>query len=130
MMMRPDQLPSPNSQRPKQLTLGVGSGELAVDIPLWSMRPASVLMRVVTIVGAVLFGGSSSLLACPQCFGAEETSMIDGAKLGVLVMLAILFAVQGGFVAFFLYLRKRAKRIADIELETEWSELQRSPRTS
>ena len=43
--------------------------------------------------------------------------MIDGAKLGVLVMLAILFAVQGGFVAFFLYLRKRAKRSADIELD-------------
>ena len=77
----------------------------------------------------VLCGGSTSL-ACPVCFGADETSMIDGAKLGVLVMLAILFAVQGGFVAFFLYLRKRAKRIADIELETEWSELQRSPRTS
>ena len=78
----------------------------------------------------MVFGGSSSVLACPVCFGAEETSMIDGAKLGVLVMLAILFAVQGGFVAFFLYLRRRAKRIADIELETEWSELQRSPRTS
>ena len=34
-------------------------------------------------------GGSSSVLACPVCFGAEETSMIDGAKLGVLVLLAI-----------------------------------------
>ena len=50
--------------------------------------------------------------------------MIDGTKLGVLVMLAITFAVQGGFVGFFLYLRKRAKRIAEIELDTEWSELQ------
>ena len=70
------------------------------------------------------------LIACTMCFRAEETSMIDGAKLGVLVMLAILFAVQGGFVAFFLYLRKRAKRIADIELDTEWSELQGAPRTS
>ena len=79
---------------------------------------------------AVVIGGSSSVLACPMCFGAEETSMIDGAKLGVLVMLAITFAVQGGFLGFFLYLRKRAKRIADIELDTEWSELQRSPRTS
>ena len=78
----------------------------------------------------VVLGGGASVLACPVCFGADETSMIDGARLGVLVMLAILFAVQGGFVAFFLYLRKRAKRIADIELETEWSELQRSPRTS
>ena len=65
-----------------------------------------------------------TVVACAMCFGAQETSMIDGAKLGVLVMLAILFAVQGGFVAFFLYLRNRAKRIADIDLETEWSELQ------
>ena len=78
----------------------------------------------------VAIAGGTRLLACPVCFGAEETSMIDGARLGVVVMLAVLFAVQGGFVGFFLYLRKRAKRIADIELDTEWSELQRSPRTS
>jgi uncharacterized protein YybS (DUF2232 family) len=66
------------------------------------------------------------LLACAMCFAAEETSMIDGTKLGVLVMLGILLAVQGGFVAFFLYLRKRAKLNADVELDDEWSELQRS----
>ena len=72
----------------------------------------------------VVFAGGARVLACPVCFGAEETSMIDGAKLGVLVMLAVLLAVQGGFVGFFLYLRKRAKYIADIDLETEWSELQ------
>jgi hypothetical protein len=63
------------------------------------------------------------------CFGAEETSIIDGTKLGVAVMLGITLAVQGGFVGFFLYLRKRAKRIADIELDAEWSELQGSSRT-
>jgi hypothetical protein len=68
---------------------------------------------------------TTAAIACTVCFGAQETSMIDGAKLGVLVMLAVLFAVQGGFVGFFLYLRKRAKRIADIELDSEWSELQR-----
>ena len=77
-----------------------------------------------------MIGGGSTLLACPVCFGAEETSMIDGAKLGVLVMLAVLFVVQGGFVGFFLYLRRRAKRIADIELDMEWSELQGASRTS
>ena len=79
---------------------------------------------------AVILGGGSSLLACPVCFGAEETSMIDGARLGVVVMLAVLFVVQGGFVGFFLYLRKRAKHIAEVELDTEWSELQRGSRTS
>ena len=88
------------------------------------------IRRAFTTVAAVMIGGGSSVLACPVCFGAEETSMIDGTKLGVLVMLGILFAVQGGFVAFFLYLRRRAKRIADVELDSEWSELQRSPRTS
>jgi len=77
-----------------------------------------------------MIGGGSSVLACPVCFGAEETSMIEGTKLGVLVMLGITLAVQGGFVSFFLYLRKRAKRIAEIELDTEWSELQRGSRTS
>ena len=77
----------------------------------------------------VAIAGGTQLFACPVCFGAEETAMIDGAKLGVLVMLGILFAVQGGFVGFFLYLRKRAKRIADIELDTEWSELQGVSRT-
>ena len=70
------------------------------------------------------------VLACTMCFGAQESSLIDGSRLMVLVLLAILFAVQGGFVAFFLYLRKRAKRFADLELDSEWSELQRSPKTS
>ena len=78
---------------------------------------------------AVAFGGSS-VLACPMCFGAEETPLIQGAKLGIVVLLAITFAVQGGFVAFFLYLRKRAKRVAELEIDTEWSELQRASRTS
>ena len=80
--------------------------------------------RAVTTAAAVMIGGGSSVLACPVCFGAEETSMVQGTKLGVLVMLAILFVVQGGFVGFFLYLRKRAKRIADVDLDTEWSKLQ------
>ena len=78
----------------------------------------------------VMIAGGSTVLACPVCFGAEETSMIDGTKLGVLVMLVITFAVQGAFLAFFLYLRKRAKHIADVDLDTEWSELQRAPKTS
>ena len=88
------------------------------------------MTRACTMAAAIAIGSSSSVFACPVCFGAEETSMIDGAKLGILVLLAVTLAVQGGFVGFFLYLRKRAKHIADLELDTEWSELQRGPRTS
>ena len=86
--------------------------------------------RILATAALVVLGGSSSVLACPMCFGAEETSMIDGTRLGILVLLAITMTVQGAFVGFFLYLRKRAKRIAEIELDTEWSELQRAPRRS
>ena len=86
--------------------------------------------RVLTSAAALVVGGSTSVFACPVCFGAAESSMIDGAKLGVLVLLAITMAVQGAFVGFFLYLRKRAKRIAELDLDTEWSKLQDAPRTS
>ena len=71
-----------------------------------------------------------NLLACTMCFGAEETSLIDGTRLGIMVMLGVTFVVQGAFVAFFIYLRKRAREIADSDLDAEWSELQRGSRAS
>jgi len=98
------------------------------------MSPGTILRlgtrRAWTTAAALLMGGSSTVFACPQCFGAEETTLVAGTKLGVLVMLAVTLAVQGAFVGFFLYLRNRAKRIADVELDTEWSDLQRPSRTS
>jgi hypothetical protein len=87
------------------------------------------ITRVLTTVAAVFIGGTK-LFACPMCFGAQESSLIDGAKLGVLVMLGVLLVVQGAFAYFFFYLRKRAKENADIELDLEWSELQRGSRPS
>ncbi len=91
---------------------------------------AGTIRRTLATAAIVLIGGGASVLACPLCFGAEETALVDGTKLGILVMLAITLTVQGSFVAFFLYLRRRAKRNADVELDTEWSELQGASRTS
>ena len=88
------------------------------------------LGRVLMTSAIVLIGSSSNVFACPVCFGAEETSVIDGTKLGIMALLGVTLVVQGAFAGFFLYLRNRAKRIADIELDAEWSELQKSPRTS
>jgi hypothetical protein len=76
-----------------------------------------------TTAAAVVIG-DSSVFACTVCFGAEETHLIDGTRLGILALLAVTLTVQGAFVAFFLYLRQRAKRVADIDLDTEWSDLQ------
>ena len=95
-----------------------------MTLRLASLAQGRARLAVMT-TAFVMIGGGSSVLACPLCFGAEETSMVDGTKLGVLVLVGITLVVQGGFVGFFLYLRKRAKRIAELEMDTEWSELQR-----
>lgn len=95
--------------------------------PLADRCRRALIVALMTVVAIV--GGSTSVLACPVCFGAEETALIDGTRLGILVMLGITVAVQGGFVAFFIHLRKRAKRAAESELDDEWSKLQRTPRT-
>ena len=84
------------------------------------------LIRVLTMAAVIVIGSSSNVFACPVCFGAHETSIIDGTRLGILALLGVTLTVQGGFVGFFLYLRRRAKRNAEVELDDEWSELQRS----
>jgi hypothetical protein len=91
-------------------------------------RQARSWLAAAATVVFVSIGGGATVFACPVCFAAEETTMINGTKIGVLVLLAVTLVVQGAFVGFFLYLRKRAKHIADVELDTEWSELQRATR--
>ena len=83
-----------------------------------------------TAAGVVtsLLLAATAAQACPVCFGAEESSMVDGTKAGVWVMLAITVAVQVAFVCFFLYLRRRAKLIARLDLDSEWSDLQKATR--
>ena len=87
-----------------------------------------LIRRASATAAALMIICSSTVFACPVCFAAEETSMINGTRIGIVVLLAVTLLVQGAFVGFFLYLRKRAKHIADVELDTEWSELQRATR--
>ena len=103
--------------------------DAAVTLRLAALAQGRLRLYLATALFVAIAGGAS-VLACPLCFGAEETPLIDGAKLGVAVMLAITFAVQAGFLGFFIYLRKRARRIADADLDDEWSELQGVSRTS
>src|SRR6478609_9673120 len=94
----------------------VRPGSLRLLVPAQDEdTPMKRLAHRILTAAAIVIGGGSSVLACPVCFGAEETPLISGTKLGVLVMVLITFAVQGAFVAFFLYLRNHAKRMAETE---------------
>ena len=70
------------------------------------------IRRAFTAAAAVMIGGGTSALAAQAARLEGDTSIMDGAMVGILAMLAITFAMQGAFVGFFFYLRKRAKRIA------------------
>lgn len=64
-------------------------------------------------LGAMLWLiGGGEARACGSCYGLADGPMIDAARLGIWVMLATTVIVQGGFAAFFIYLRRRASRAA------------------
>jgi len=69
--------------------------------------------------------GEGRALACASCYGLADGPMIDAARLGTWLLLGVTFCVQGGFAAFFIYLRRRAAKAADQALDEEWSRLQR-----
>lgn len=86
------------------------------------------IARTIAGVFACLLVGVTAAQACPVCFGAEDSTLVTGTKAGVWVMLAVTVAVQVAFAGFFLYLRRRAKRMAMLELDSEWSDLQKATR--
>jgi hypothetical protein len=54
---------------------------------------------------------AASMLACAACFSAAADSpLVDGAKAGVWLLLAVTLGVQGAFATFFIQLWRRAKR--------------------
>ncbi len=84
--------------------------------------------RIATATLTILLAAVSAAHACTVCFGPEESTLLDGTKAGVWVMLGMTMAIQAAFVGFFLYLRRRAKLMAAAELDDEWSNLQRATR--
>lgn len=62
--------------------------------------------------------------ACPSCFGQADGPMADATRVGMWLLLGVTVCLQGGFAAFFLYLRRRAARAADHALDQEWARLQ------
>lgn len=76
------------------------------------------------IVALVLFSLPDTAEACEVCFGAADNAMIDGARGGVLLLLGLLFCVQAGFVAFFLYLKRRASKFGPQNIEPWWNTIE------
>ena len=53
-----------------------------------------------------------AVLACPVCFGQNDSPLAKAMNLGVLAMLVVVVGVLASFASFFIYLSRRA-RLAD-----------------
>ena len=51
-------------------------------------------------------------LACPVCFGQNDSPLAAGINWGIFAMLAVTVGVLAGFATFFIHLVRRA-RLAD-----------------
>jgi hypothetical protein len=54
-------------------------------------------------------------LACPVCFGESDSPMAAATNAGIWLMLGVVGVMLAGFASFFIYLMRRAKRLAASE---------------
>ena len=81
------------------------------------VRVETVRVRPRVLAGALL--AAAVLMpdlahACPACFGAMgeiDSPMATGMNNGILVLLAVIGGVQVGFVALFVSIRQRGKKL-------------------
>jgi uncharacterized membrane protein len=51
-------------------------------------------------------------LACPVCFGENDSPIAQAMNSGILLMLGIVAAMLTAFASFFIYLIRRARQVA------------------
>jgi len=69
-------------------------------------------MFLTIIVTAMALAVPRAALACPVCFGDSNAPMAIATNTGIIFMLVVVGAVLCGFASFFIYLMRRAKRVA------------------
>ena len=59
-------------------------------------------------------------MACPVCFGGEDTVVRESLNAGIGVLLGVTVIVLGLFARFFLQLARRSRESAHLVTELEW----------
>jgi len=69
---------------------------------------------------AVLFvlAAPRAALACPVCFGENNSPLAVAMNMGIVFMLVIVGVVLAGFASFFIYLMRRGARVAAQQSES------------
>jgi hypothetical protein len=65
------------------------------------------------MVVAALAAAASPAGACATCYGAADSAMTQGMNNGILTLLGVIGVVQVGFVAMFVSIRRRSRRLQE-----------------
>ena len=61
------------------------------------------------------FAPSSPVFSCPVCFGNPNSSMVHGARAGVIFLGGMIYLLLMGMVSVALYWMMRARKLAALE---------------
>src|SRR5438477_12632746 len=68
--------------------------------------------RGLVISCSLVVGLPRVALACPVCFGQNDSPLASAMNLGILAMLVVVVGVLAAFASFFIYLMRRARMAA------------------
>jgi hypothetical protein len=71
------------------------------------------MRKTVFTIGAI--AAPRVALACPVCFGDANSPLTIATNMGIIAMLVVVAGMIGAFASFFIYLNRRAKRVAEQE---------------
>lgn len=77
-------------------------------------------LKIAVWIGvALLVLSPETVLACPVCFGASDAPAAQGMNLAIFTLLGVTGSVLSSFLAFFVYLYRRANAMGSGQ---EWHE--------
>jgi hypothetical protein len=67
-----------------------------------------------TLITVALVAAPRVALACPVCFGQNDSPLAVAMNQGILMMLGVVAVVLGAFASFFIVLIRRASRAEQV----------------
>lgn len=64
-----------------------------------------------SLLTAFLLAAPRAALACPVCFGQNDSPLAKGVNMGIFMMLGVVGVVLAAFASFFVYLMRRARLV-------------------
>jgi hypothetical protein len=76
----------------------------------FSRRPGTYkAVHRIILFALIALAAPRVALACPVCFGQNDSPMAVATNMGILTLLIVVVGVLAGFASFFIYLMRRAR---------------------